>query len=414
MNFLFEADTWQEIYGSIRKNKIRTVITIIGVLWGIFLLVVLLGAARGMENGFKKIFGDFATNSVFVWTQATDTPFKGFQKGRTFRLNTRDIEALKSEYSNEIELLAPRNQTNNLIVHDFRSASYQVSGDYPVLDQIQKKSLIYGRFLNENDMSSAAKVTVISEEMYKQLFDKNEIPIGEYIKINSINYKVIGVYGPSSAIDLDGDTAYIPFTTFKKVYNTANNISWMVITAEEGVDIEQLEKDVLLTLKNLHKVHPDDKRAFGSFNLGVQIAKFTGFLTGMQFLTWFVGIATLIAGVFAIGNILLITVKERTKEIGIRRALGATPKNIRQQIILESVFLTTIAGMLGIIFGGFVLFLIDWKFGQGEDATLINPTVNIPIIMIAFATLIVLGTLIGLIPAHMATVVKPIEALREE
>jgi putative ABC transport system permease protein len=414
MNFLFEADTWQEIYGSIRKNKIRTAITIIGVLWGIFLLVVLLGAARGMENGFKKIFGDFATNSVFVWTQATDTPFKGFQVGRTFKLNIRDIEALKSEYSKEIKLLAPRNQTNNLIVHDFRSASYQVSGDYPALDQIQKKSLIYGRFLNENDMSSAAKVTVISEEMYKQLFDKNEMPIGAYIKINSINYKVIGVYGPSSAIDLDGDTAYIPFTTFKRVYNTANNISWMVITAEEGVDIEQMEKDILLTLKNLHNLHPEDKRAFGSFNLGIQIAKFTGFLTGMQFLTWFVGIATLIAGVFAIGNILLITVKERTKEIGIRRALGATPKNIRQQIILESVFLTTIAGMLGIIFGGFVLFLIDWKFGQGEDATLINPTVNIPIIMIAFATLIVLGTLIGLIPAHMATVVKPIEALREE
>jgi putative ABC transport system permease protein len=414
MNFLFEADTWQEIYGSIRKNKIRTVITIIGVLWGIFLLVVLLGAARGMENGFKKIFGDFATNSVFVWTQATDTPFKGFQEGRTFNLKTKDIEALKSEYSSQIKLLAPRNQTNNLIIRDFKSANYQVSGDYPVLDKIQKKSLIYGRFLNENDMLSTAKVTVISEEMYKFLFDRNEIPIGEYIKINSINYKVIGVYGPSNAIDLDGDTAYIPFTTFKRVYNTANNIDWMVITANEGIDIEQMEKDVLLTLKNLHNVHPEDKRAFGSFNLGTQIAKFTGFLTGMQFLTWFVGIATLVAGVFAIGNILLITVKERTKEIGIRRALGATPKDIRQQIILESVFLTTIAGMLGIIFGGFVLFLIDWKFGQGEDATLINPTVNIPIIMIAFATLIVLGTLIGLIPAHMATVVKPIEALREE
>jgi putative ABC transport system permease protein len=414
MNFLFEADTWQEIYGSIRKNKIRTVITIIGVLWGIFLLVVLLGAARGMENGFKKIFGDFATNSVFVWTQATDTPFKGFQEGRTFNLKTKDIEALKSEYSNQIKLLAPRNQTNNLIIRDFKSANYKVSGDYPVLDQIQKKSLIYGRFLNENDMLSSAKVTVISEEMYKFLFDRNEIPIGEYIKINSINYKVIGVYGPSNTINLDGDTAYIPFTTFKRVYNTANNIDWMVITANEGVDIEQMEKDVLLTLKNLHNVHPEDKRAFGSFNLGTRIAKFTGFLTGMQFLTWFVGIATLVAGVFAIGNILLITVKERTKEIGIRRALGATPKDIRQQIILESVFLTTIAGMLGIIFGGFVLFLIDWKFGQGEDATLINPTVNIPIIMIAFATLIVLGTLIGLIPAHMATVVKPIEALREE
>ena len=414
MKFLFDSDTWQEIYDSIRKNKVRTSITIIGVLWGIFLLVVLLGAARGMENGFKKLFGNFATNSVFVWTQSTDTPFKGFQEGRRFSLTMNDIEVLKSEYTKEIKLLAPRNQTNNLVIKDFKSGNFKVSGDYPILDQIQKKQLLYGRFLNENDISSIAKVAVISEDMYKQLFDKDELPIGQYIKINSISYKVIGVYKPSNTIDFDGDCAYIPFSTFKKVYNTANKVDWMMITAHEGTDIEQMESDVLLTLKGLHKVHPDDERAFGSVNLGKEIGKVTGFITGMQFLTWFVGIATLIAGIFAIGNILLITVKERTKEIGIRRAIGATPKSIRQQIVLESVFLTTVAGMLGIIFGSIVLFIIDTAFGQGEDAALVNPTVDIPIILIAFATLIILGTLIGLIPAHMATVVKPIEALREE
>lgn len=414
MKFLFDSDSWQEIYGSIRKNKIRTAITIIGVLWGIFLLVVLLGAARGLENSFNKAFGSFATNSVFVWTQSTDTPFKGFQKGRRFNLKMNDIEILKSEYSDEIKLLAPRNQTNNLMVKDFKSGSFNVSGDFPILDQIQKKNLIFGRFLNQNDILSTAKVTVISEDMYKQLFDKDEIPIGQYIKINSINYKVIGVYEPSNTINLDGDTAYIPFTTFKKVYNTANNIDWMMITANEGINIEQMESDILLTLKNLHNVHPEDERAFGSFNLGKEIGKLTGFLTGMQFLTWFVGIATLIAGVFAIGNILLITVKERTKEIGIRRAIGATPKSIRQQIILESVFLTTVAGMIGIILGAAVLMIIDLQWGQGVDAALVNPTVNIPIILIAFTTLVILGTLIGLIPAHMATIVKPIEALREE
>jgi putative ABC transport system permease protein len=414
MKFLFDSDTWQEIYGSIRKNKVRTSITIIGVLWGIFLLVVLLGAARGMENGFNKLFGNFATNSVFVWTQSTDTPFKGFQEGRRFSLTMNDIEVLKSEYTEEIKLLAPRNQTNNLVIKDFKSGTFKVSGDYPILDQIQKKQLLYGRFLNQNDILSIAKVAVISEDMYKQLFEIDEFPIGQYIKINSISYKVIGVYKPSNTIDFDGDCAYIPFSTFKKVYNTANKVDWMMITAYEGTDIEQMESDVLLTLKGLHKVHPEDDRAFGSVNLGKEIGKVTGFITGMQFLTWFVGIATLIAGVFAIGNILLITVKERTKEIGIRRALGATPKSIRQQIVLESVFLTTVAGMLGIIFGSFVLFIIDTAFGQGEDAALVNPTVDIPIILIAFATLIVLGTLIGLIPAHMATVVKPIEALREE
>ncbi len=414
MKFLFDSDTWQEIYGSIRKNKTRTAITIIGVLWGIFLLVVLLGAARGIENNFNKIFGSFATNSVFVWTQSTDTPFKGFQKGRRFSLTLRDVEILKSEFSKEIRLLAPRNQTNNLIIKDFKSGNYQVSGDYPVLDKIQKKDLMYGRFLNDNDILSDAKVCVISEDMYKDLFDKGDKPIGQYLKINSINYKLIGVYKRSTGINFDGNAAYIPFTTFQKVYNRGDKIDWMMITANEGINIEQMEADVLLTLKNLHKVHPDDKRAFGSVNLGVEIGKVTGFLTGMQFLTWFVGIATLIAGVFAIGNILLITVKERTKEIGIRRALGATPISIRRQIVLESVFLTTVAGMLGIVFGALVLFGIDSMIGSGDDAILINPTVNIPIILIAFLTLTVLGSLIGLIPAYMATIVKPIEALREE
>ncbi len=392
----------------------RTSITIIGVLWGIFLLVVLLGATKGLENSFNKLFGNFATNSVFVWTQSTDTPFKGFQEGRRFTLTMNDIDVLKYEYADEIKFLAPRNQTNNLVIKDFKSGNFKVSGDYPILDQIQKKQLLYGRFLNQNDISSTAKVTVISEDMYKQLFDIDEFPIGQYLKINSISYKVIGVYKPSSTIDFDGDCAYIPFTTYRKVYNTANKVDWMMITANEGTDIEQMESDVLLTLKGLHKVHPEDERAFGSVNLGKEIGRVTGFITGMQFLTWFVGIATLIAGVFAIGNILLITVKERTQEIGIRRAIGATPKSIRQQIILESVFLTSIAGMIGIVLGAFVLAFIDWQLGSGEEAVLINPTVDIPIILIAFATLIVLGTLIGLIPAHMATVVRPIEALREE
>jgi len=414
MRFLFDTETWQEIYGSIRKNKLRTGITIIGVLWGIFLLIVLLGATRGLENSFKNAFGNLATNSVFVWTQSTDTPFKGFQKGRSFRLTMNDIDVLKSEYASEIKFLAPRNQTMNLIVRDFKSGSFKVSGDYPILDQIQKKSLTFGRFLNQNDILSMSKVAVISEEMVKQLFDKGEMPIGQYIKINNINYKVVGVYEPSNTVNFDRDTAYIPFTTFKKVYNSSDKIDWMMITANSGVNIEQLEKDLLLTLKNLHKVHPEDKRAFGSINLGKEIGRLTGFLTGMQFLTWFVGIATLIAGVFAIGNILLITVKERTKEIGIRRAIGATPKSIRQQIILEAVFLTATAGMLGIIFGAFTLYIIDAGFGQGPDAALINPTVNIPIILISCTILIFLGTLIGLIPAHMATIIKPIEALREE
>ncbi len=413
MRFLFDSDTWQEIYGGIRKNKTRTIITIIGVLWGIFLLVTLLGAARGMENNFKNIFGDFATNSVFIWAQRTEKPFKGYQEGRRIRLTTKDTEILESEFD-EIKFLAPRSNESSLIINGIKSGTFSINGDYPVLNQAQKKDLVYGRFLNENDIKNKTKVCVIEEDVYKQLFEKNEYPIGKLLNINSINFNVVGVYKRSANIDLDGSAIYIPFTTFQQVYNRANRINWMLITAKEGVDIRQLEADIKLTLKNLHKVDPEDNRAFGSFNMAAEIGKVTGFLTGMQFLTWFVGIATLIAGVFAIGNILLITVKERTKEIGIRRAIGATPIEVRRQVVLESVFLTTLAGMLGIIFGGGILFLMDKAWGSGPDPTLLNPTVNIPIVLLAFLILIILGTLIGMIPAYMATRVKPIDALRDE
>ena len=412
MKFLFDQDTWQEIFSSIRKNKVRTAITIIGVMWGIFLLVVLLGAARGVENKFNSLFGDFATNSVFIWAQQTSRPFKGFQEGKSISLKLGDVEKIKNEIEG-IDLVAPRSQSGGLVVRKFLTGNFTISGDFPVLDKIQNKNLIYGRFINQNDINEKKKVCVIEEEVYKQLFEKDEFPIGELISINEINYTVVGMFKASETIRL-GDNIHIPFTTFQQVYNRGDRISWMIITANPESDIIQMEKDAKLILKNLHKVHPEDERAFGGMNLGDMFAKITEFLTGMQFLTWFVGIATLIAGVFAIGNILLITVKERTKEIGIRRALGAKPWEIKRQIILESVFLTSIAGALGIISGGLVLMLIDVTIGKGPDAALKNPTVDIPVIIIAAITLVVLGTLIGLIPAQTAVSIKPLEALRDE
>ncbi len=414
MSFLLDRDTWQEIYSSIRKNKIRTGITIIGVMWGIFLLVVLLGAAKGVENNFNRLFGNFATNSVFVWAQQTSEPFKGYQEGRQLTLKMSDLQNIKNEIKG-LEFLVPRLQNQALAVNNFKSGTFGIFGDYPELDKVQKKDMVYGRFINHEDIKLKRKVCIIEEEIFKQLFEKEDYPIGAYIKINDINFKVVGMYkqgqigsgGPQGNI-------HIPFTTFQQVYNMGNRVGWMMITGKPDFDITQIEADVKLLLKNLHNVSPNDNRAIGSFNLGERIKKVTGFLTGMQFLTWFVGIATLIAGVFAIGNILLITVKERTKEIGIRRALGAKPWEIKRQIILESVFLTSIAGALGIIFGGFVLMIIDATIGSGENPTLTNPTVDIPVIIIAALTLVILGTFIGLIPAQTAVSIKPIEALREE
>ena len=413
IKFLFDRDTWQEVYDSMSKNKLRTAITMVGVWWGILLLITLLGAARGMENSFNRLFGDFATNSVFIWGQSTSKPFKGFQEGKRVQLKLSHAKKIEENIEG-IEFVVPRNRNQALVVRNFLSGSFSINGDYPLLDMVQKKRLLNGRFINQNDIEGNKKVAVISEDIYKQLFEKDEIAIGQYIQLNSINFTVIGVAQNSNANMGPSSDIHIPFTTFQQIYNQGDTIGWLMITGKPEYNIKQIEEDAKLLLRNLNKVHPQDKRAFGSFNLGKEFAKITGFLKGMQFLTWFVGIATLIAGVFAIGNILLITVKERTKEIGVRRALGATPFEIKRQIVVEAVFLTLVAGLFGIISGGWMLIAADNAWGQGEDATLVNASVSIAVVFVALLLLVTLGTLIGLIPAFKATSIKPIEALREE
>ena len=409
--FLIDKDTWQELRESLTKNKLRTVITMIGVWWGILLLIGLLGSAKGIENKFNVQFGDYATNSVFIWGQSTSKAFKGYQEGRRPRLKFSHLEKINNQVKG-IKFLLPRTSKDVQVVRGVQYDNFGLSGDFPMLDQIQKKNLISGRFINQLDVDDSKKVAVISDDVYKQLFDIDEKAIGEFIKINEISYKVIGVFEQG---DFDfGGELHIPFTTFRDVYNQGDNIGWITVTGEDGYNIRQIENDVKLVLKNLTYVHPDDNRAFGSFNLGELFERFEGFLMGMQFLTWFVGIATLIAGVFAIGNILLITVKERTKEIGIRRAIGATPFEIKRQIVLESIFLTIIAGIFGIISGGWILIAMDNAFGSGPDSVLINASVPILVVFISLIILVVFGTLIGLIPANRATSIKPIDALREE
>ena len=412
IKFLFDRDTWQEVYDSVSKNKLRTAITMVGVWWGILLLIGLLGAARGMENSFNRIFGDFATNSVFIIPSVTSKPFKGFQEGKRVQLTLSNLKKIKENVQG-VEFVVPKNQNNALVVNGFLSGNFTISGDFPVSNEVQKKQLSQGRFINQNDIDLKRKVAVLAKDIYKQLLEKDENPIGKYVQINNINFKVVGIYEPGN-IEFSGDAVYIPFTSFQQIYNTGDKIGFVMITGKPEFNISQIEQDAKLLLKNLNKIHPNDKQAFRSFNLGKEFDKVTGFLKGMQFLTWFVGLATLIAGVFAIGNILLITVKERTKEIGVRRALGATPFEIKRQIVVEAVFLTMLAGLFGIISGGWILIAIDHFWGQGEDAILVNASVSIAVVFIALIILVVLGTLIGLIPAFKATSVKPIEALREE
>ncbi|PKV49465.1 putative ABC transport system permease protein [Aquimarina sp. MAR_2010_214] len=420
MKFIFERDTWQEIYGAIRKNKVRTIITVIGVTWGVFLFVFLLGMAKGLDNSFRSQFNDFATNTMFVWGQQTSIPNEGFKRGRRMQLTLNDVETLESQVG-DIEYIAPRNVTGQWgtppgqFVKGSKSGAFKVFGDYPTIDKVSKKKIFDGgRFINEEDIKYERKVCVIGEDIYKQFYDKDEEAVGDFVRINGIYFKVIGVYKPTQSGFEGDDSIFLPFTTFQTIFNQGQNISWMVITAKPDKNIVNTEKTIKTALKRMHNVHPDDTQAFGSFNLGEEVAKINGFLAGMRLITYIVGIATLIAGVIAIGNVLLITVKERTREIGVRRALGATPAEVRGQIMLESVLLTFLAGLLGFIFGTLLLWGINTAIGNNDDVPILNPTVDFFAVTGALLSIVLLGTIIGLIPAQKAVSIKPIEALREE
>lgn len=419
MKFIFDKDSWQEIFGSIKKSKLRTAITVIGVLWGVFLFITLLGAAKGMENGFDREFKNLATNSIFLWAERTERPHKGFQRGRRMRLKIQDTEAIKKQIP-EVQFVVPRNVQGVFggppasVKRKTNTKTYKLFGDYPILDNVNKVKIIDGRFINVNDINSERKVCVIGEKIVDELFKKDEKPVGDFLEINGSFFQVVGTYKDTGNSFEGDDSIYIPFSTYRKINNTGENIGWMVIAANKDADIVEVEKNAKAILKRRHSVHPDDERAFGAFNLGEMFAKITGFVTGIKFLTWFVGISTLIAGVIAIGSILLITVKERTKEIGIRRAVGATPSKIRGQIVLESVFLTLLAGILGIIFAGFVLMIVNATLAGGDGIPFVNPTVNVGVALGAVAALVTFGSLIGMIPAQRAVMIRPIEALREE
>ena len=420
LRFIFDSNTWQEIFGSIKKNKTRTIITVIGVLWGIFVYIAMAGAAKGLDNGFERAFETVAMNSMFTWAQSTSMPYDGYKTGRRLQLKIQDVTVMQNRIP-EIQYIAPRNAKGVFgdapakVVRGLKSGDYAIYGDFPIYTKIATKKIYDGgRFINDEDIAQNRKVCVIGERTQSELFEEGEDPIGAYIRLDNIYFQVVGVhkFTPGGGFESDSDV-FIPFTTFRKLYNTADNVGWLTIAAYDDADVVQVEKDVKSTLKSIHRVHPDDERAFGAFNLGEIFNRIMGFAKGMTFLSLVVGIATILAGVIGIGNILLIAVKERTKELGVRRALGATPKEVKSQIVLESVFLTTIAGLLGIILGAFVLNIVGILTAD-SDLPYTNPTVPVEYVLGAMALMVVLGTLIGLIPAQRAVSIKPIDALREE
>ena len=416
---IFERDNWQEIFATIRKNKLRTFLTMLGVFWGIFMLVIMMGSGNGLRNGIMGGFEGTATNSFFVWTQSTTKAYKGMKPGRDFNFKLADAEVLKQ--MKELEFVCPMNQlggyegTNN-VVRGVKTTGCEIQANYPETIKFDQAKIAKGRFINDLDILEKRKVCVVGQKIIDNLFKPEEEALGSYIRVNGVYFKIIGIVsslGGGERAREEAERVRMPFTTFQNAFNYGDVIGWFAIKSRDDVPAEEAEKKVLAILKERHKIAPDDAKAIGHWNMAVEYNKLMGLFLGIEVLVWIVGVGTLLAGVIGISNIMLIVVKERTKEIGVKRALGAVPAQIIGQVMMEAVFLTALSGYFGLVLGIGLLEALDAAIGKsGEMFT--NPTVDLNTAVKALVLLIISGAFAGFMPARKAIAVKPVEALRSE
>ncbi len=420
---IFDPDTWKEIFSTLKKNKLRTFFTAFGVFWGIFMLIIMLGSGTGLHNGVSMGMGDMATNSMFMWTQRTSIPYKGLPRGRFFNFKNGDTQALIDNIP-EIEHIAPRirgfsrNGDNNVIRGE-RTGSFRIQGDYPAYNIIDPMEMISGRFINDLDIEGYRKNIVIARRVYEEMFDPGEDPIGKYLRINGVWFKVVGLCKSKKndqQAENENQQIFLPFTTLQRTYNLGDIVGWYSMTAKEDVPVSVVEARAKELLKKRHRIAPEDDRAIGSANVEEEFQKMTNLFRGINVLIWIVGLGTLLAGVVGVSNIMMIIVRERTQEIGIQRAIGATPVAVMAQIITESIFLTAMAGYVGLVAGVGVIELVNYFLMQSGASTgmFTNPTVDFGIAIKALIVLIISGAFAGMIPARRAVRIKPIDALRDE
>jgi len=419
---MFNKDRWQEIIEVLSTNVFRTLATAFGVGWGIFILIILLAAGKGLENGIRADFGDIATNTMFMWSRNTTIPYKGLPKGRNFEFKLEDVTAIDDRVPG-LRFISPRNQLGgfggaNNVIRGLSAGAFNVYGDYPEIIKQEPMTITSGRFVNHNDIENNRKVAVIGDGVKNELYDKGEDIIGTYVKIQGVNFMVVGSYKKKSN-NGDGEEGqkeiFVPFTAFSQAFNKGNDVGWMAITANDGNSITSLKEQIVNVVKENRTIHPDDERAVGYFDLYEQFNRVESLFGALRWVAYFVGVLVLLSGIIGVSNIMLIVIKERTKEIGIRRALGEDPWSIKKQILMESIFLTIISGMAGIIFGAAVIYGINAILDAvGPVDMFVNPSVSLGVVVVALGILIVSGLLAGFIPAQSAIKVRPIEALRTE
>jgi len=422
---MFDLDLWNEILSALKKNRMRSFMTAFGVFWGIFMLIIMSGAGRALENGVLDGVRAFATNSAFFWTERTSVPYEGFQRGRRWEYNNSDIQYIRDNVK-EVEYLSPRlfgwQQNGNNTIRGERSGAFNVYGDFPDYFKIDRWTPIQGRLINEIDIKQERKVCNIGERVVEVMFEKDEDPIGQYLKVSGVYFQVVGVIHAETQINIGGgkkeETIIIPFSTMQTAYNYGDKVHFFSVTSQKGFKVSELEEKLKKILKERHKVAPEDLQAVGSFNIEKEFLKFNSLFIGIQVLTWIVGIGTLLAGIIGVSNIMLVIIKERTQEIGIQRAIGATPGVIIKHIVAESVFLTVMAGYIGLSLGVGLLELLNQILlsaqKSGDELFFRNPEVNLTMALAALAVLVIAGIIAGLIPASRAIKIKPIDALRDE
>jgi putative ABC transport system permease protein len=418
-----DIDKWQEILDSLRKQKWRTALTAFGVFWGIFMLVILLGFGSGLGYKIENAFGD-AKNAVFLWSSnSTQLSYQGMGKGRRMVLKQADVDAIK----HKVPGIATIEGKNNLgswgagqyVVYGKKSGSFGVMGTHPHWESFEFLRIIEGRYINAFDQSEKRKVAVIGTRVKTELFKQDENPIGKAIEIQGLQFTVIGIY-QSTDPDGGGDQAngriYLPNNTVKQAFNQLDWFGFILFTPKEGYSSYDVEHDVKKVLYERNHIHPDDTGVFAGFNMEKIYQDSQNLVNGIVGFSWLVAIGTLIAGVIGVGNIMLIVVKERTREIGLRKALGATPFKISGMIIHESLVITLVAGYSGLVAGvllleGITAILI--KLGQG-DGMFSSPFIDIGTAITAMLVLVVIGALAALLPAMKAAAVNPIIALQDE
>lgn len=417
---MFDLDKWIEIWHTLTANKIRSLMTGFGVFWGIFMLFILLGLGNSFEGGLLKEVGGLATNSCFFFTNPTSEAYKGLRKGRQWNMNNRDLVLIK-EKANSLQYISPMlfgvSSANN-IVYGRKTTPGEIMGVYPENFKIQTQTVLSGRLFNEIDIDEDRKVTVIGKTIAENLFGNTEDAIGKNIKVNGLYFNVIGVVRPNSKAQVGGDAeskVFIPFTTMQKAFNYGDKIHFLGATTKPGFPVSVLEDEIKTILKSNHTISPTDEKAARSFNIEKEFETFDNLFLGIRFLMWIVGIGTLFSGIVGVTNIMLVVVKERTREIGVRRALGAKPITILTQIMSESFVLTFIAGFLGLFAGVVVLEIISmFMKDMTGDMFLIPPFVSFKVAIIALIIVMFSGLIAGLIPSARALSIKAIDAIRDE